>query len=119
MKHLSLTSRCMIEQYLAFGYSFREIALKTGYQPSTISREVRNNRTFVTPKSPHCEGYRECRSRKNNCGEQCERFVVSHCPKLDKAPFVCNHCPNQDFCRKEHAYYQARQADVKSRSVLS
>lgn len=42
MKHLSFTSRCMIEKYIAYGYSFREIANELGYQPSTISREVKN-----------------------------------------------------------------------------
>lgn len=41
MKHLSFTSRCMIEKYIAYGYSFREIANELGYQPSTISREVK------------------------------------------------------------------------------
>ena len=39
--------------------------------------------------------------------------------KLDKAPFVCNSCPNQDYCSREHAYYHARKADAKSHAVKS
>lgn len=119
MKHLNLTSRCMIEQYIALGYSFREIAQQLGCQPSTISREVKNYRTFVKPKKAHCAVCSECSTQKNNCEEKCEKLVVLRCSKLDKAPFVCNNCPSQDFCRREHAYYQARKADAKSHSVLS
>ena len=119
MKHLSLTSRCMIEKYIAFGYSFREIAGELGYQPSTISREVKKYRTFVTPKSPHCALFNECKKQHNCNTEQCAEFQPARCKKLDKAPFVCNNCPSQDFCSREHAYYHARKADAKSHSVKS
>ena len=54
MKHLSLTNRCMIEQYIAYDYSFREIAGEPGYQPSTISREVKKYHAFVTSKPVIC-----------------------------------------------------------------
>ena len=119
MKHLSLTSRCMIEQYIAYGYSFREIADKLGYQPSTISREVKKYRTFVTPKSPTCAKYSGCRNKSHCAMTGCADYQVSHCKKLDKAPFVCNNCPSQDFCSREHAYYHARRADAKSHAVKS
>lgn len=97
-KHLTLTDRCMIEKYLTFGYSFREIAKTLNRQPSTISREVKQYRTFIIPKQS-CEGVK--------------------CSKLDSAPFVCNLCPSQDFCSREHAYYQAHKANAKSKIVLS
>ena len=88
----------MIEKYLTFGYSFREIAKTLNRQPSTISREVKQYRTFIIPKQS-CEGVK--------------------CSKLDSAPFVCNLCPSQDFCSREHAYYQAHKANAKSKIVLS
>lgn len=119
MKHLSLTNRCMIEQYIAYGYSFREIAGELGYQPSTISREVKKYRTFVMPKSVVCGKYGECRNKSHCVMTECADYQVPHCKKLDKAPFVCNNCPSQDFCSREHAYYHARKADAKSHAVKS
>lgn len=119
MKHLSLTNRCMIEQYIAYGYSFREIAGELGYQPSTISREVKKYRMFVTPKSVVCAKYGECRNKSHCTMTECSDYQIPHCKKLDKAPFVCNNCPSQDFCSREHAYYHARKADAKSHAVKS
>ena len=116
MKHLSLTSRCMIEKYITFGYSFRDIAALIGCQPSTVSREVQKYRTFISPKSAVCANYSECR-KKSHCNERCADFVPIHCPRLDKAPFVCNRCSNQDFCKKEHAYYHAQKAEARSYAV--
>lgn len=119
MKHLSFTSRCMIEKYIAYGYSFREIANELGYQPSTISREVKKYRTFIQPKTARCAHFGECK-KKSSCNTQsCTDFVPLQCRKLDKAPFVCNNCPNQDFCSREHAYYHARKADKSSHAVKS
>ena len=119
MKHLSLTSRCLIEKYIAYGYSFREIAASLGYHPSTISREIKQYRTFVTPKSPSCAKYSECRNKSHCAMTECADYQIPHCKKLDKAPFVCNSCPSQDFCSREHAYYHARKADAKSHAVQS
>lgn len=88
----------MIEKYITFGYSFREIAAALSRQPSTISREVQKYRTFITPK---------------------QDSPSAKCSKLDSAPFVCNQCPSQDFCNREHAYYQAHKANAKSKTILS
>lgn len=50
---------------------------------------------------------------------ECSDYQIPHCQRLDKAPFVCNNCPSQDFCSREHAYYHARKADAKSHAVKS
>ena len=42
-----------------------------------------------------------------------------YCPKLDKAPYVCNNCSNQDFCSRVHAYYHAQKANNQYISELS
>lgn len=108
----------MIEKYIAFGYSLREIAALIGCQPSTVSREVQKYRIFISPKSAVCANYSECR-KKSHCNERCADFVPVHCSKLYKAPFVCNRCSNQDFCKKEHAYYHAQKAEARSYAVAS
>ena len=134
-KHLTLTSRCVIEKYLNLGYSFREIAAEIGCQPSTISREVKNNRTIIKPKNPICRNYAECRKHSlcdsAGCSEQCRRcdlirsveicdeYLPRTCSDLEKAPFVCNNCQQQEHCTREHAYYLASKADAKSRNTLS
>ena len=46
-KHLDLSERIIIERGLADGASFRAIALETGKDPSTISKEVRKHATVV------------------------------------------------------------------------
>lgn len=97
-KHLTLTERCMIEKYLAFGYSFREIATAINRQPSTVSREIKQYRTFIAPK---------------------DTAENPTCRKLESAPFVCNQCKSRDFCSRRHAYYQAHKAHSKSKAVLS
>ena len=136
MKHLTLTDRCLIEQYLCLGYSFREIGIQIDRNVSTISREIKNNRTFIHPQNARCMHFCDCHERglcaanpncnrlcKNcrvhNCSDYCKQFEAESCAKLDKAPFVCNFCPSRDVCTKQHAYYHARKADAKSHTLLS
>ena len=136
MKHLSFTERCMIEQFLCLGFSFRDIANRLNRQPSTISREIKNYRVFIHPRNAHCVHYHDCHKRllcsectsdsvfckickEKSCNTVCERFEASHCARLEKAPFVCNHCSMRDCCTKQHAYYNARKADARSHAILS
>lgn len=71
------------------------------------------------PKSVICAKYGECRNKSHCAMRECADYQAPHCKKLDKAPFVCNNCPSQDFCSGEHAYYHARKADTKSHAVKS
>ena len=95
-KHLTLTSRCVIEKYLNLGYSFREIAAEIGCQPSTISREVKNNRTIIKPKNPICRNYAECRKHSlcdsAGCSEQCRRCDLIRCVEIcdEYIPRTCS-----------------------------
>lgn len=45
--HITIEERCCIREYYNSGKSFRKIAKLLGRSPSTISREVRRNTTFV------------------------------------------------------------------------
>ena len=136
MKHLSFTERCLIEQFLCLGFTFHDIADRLDRQTSTISREIKNNRTFINPRNANCVHYHDCHKRllctectsdsvfckicrEKNCNTVCDRFEACHCTRLDKAPFVCNHCSRRSGCTKQHAYYNARKADARSHAVLS
>ena len=113
-KHLTLEDRVIIETGLNAGSSMRAIALQLGKDPSTISKEVRKRRTHLERNTfndsfNQCALLKECH-RKNvcasgaltcqrrecrrcsRCNSMCPDFVRRdyHCPKLDRAPFVCN-----------------------------
>lgn len=134
-QHLNLTDRCVIEKHLAFQSSFREIAAIIGCSPSTVTREVRNNREFISSAHTICVNYTSCLQRKlcgssacfapcktchsRCCHDLCKQFIPQRCELLDKAPYVCTGCTKQDYCRKQHAYYSAYKAEKKSRTLLS
>lgn len=135
-KHLDLSDRCVIEKGLVLEHSFREIAAQLDCSPSTVMREVRNNRIIVTSSKTQCSEFRECYKRKicgnktcfnpckmchngYDCREICGNFKPFHCDKLDSAPYVCNACECRNYCPKEHAVYSAHRADAKSRERLS
>lgn len=134
-KHLDLTDRCIIEKGLALEHSFREIAADLDCSPSTVMREVQNNRVFVTSSKTKCANFTGCLKRKicgnptcfdpcktcreYDCHTICKDFKPFHCSKLDHAPYVCNTCEDRNFCPKEHAVYSAHKADAKSRERLS
>ena len=134
-KHLDLTDRCIIEKGPALEHSFREIAASLNCSPSTVMREVRNNRVFVTSSKTNCANFRGCMKRKicgnstcfnpcktcheYDCHAICKDFRPFYCSRLDHAPYVCHTCENRSFCPKEHAVYSAHKADAKSRERLS
>ena len=141
-KHLTLEDRVIIETGLNAGSSMRSIALELGKDPSTISKEVKKRRTHLERntfndsfnqcallKECHrknvCDSgaltcqRRECR-RCSRCNSMCPDFVRRdyHCPKLDRAPFVCNACSRKSGCRLQKAYYRAAKANSDYRSEL-
>ena len=134
-KHLSLTERCIIERCLTFGYSMKETAKQINRNPTTVSREVKNHRTFIKNRKIRCASNYACKKHKicgNNicmpacktcllvdCREVCDDFAPIGCKKLDRPPYVCNNCTRQDFCEYEHAYYNAHKANAAYLSELS
>lgn len=134
-KHLDLTDRCIIEKGLVLEHSFREIAASLDCSPSTVMREVRNNRVFVTSSKTNCANFGGCMKRKicgnstcfnsckacreYDCHAICKDFKPFHCSRPDHAPYVCNSCENRSFCPKEHAVYSVHKAEAKGRERLS
>ena len=76
-KHLQLEDRIEIQECLCKGMTFKVIAARIGKDPTTVSKEVKL----------HAAEYTSAFTKTN-----------AACPKLLKAPFVCNGCS-----RKNHA----------------
>ncbi|MCR5523473.1 MAG: helix-turn-helix domain-containing protein [Clostridia bacterium] len=49
-KHLTIEERCCIRKYYKNGLIYRKIAEMIGRSPSTISREINGNRSFMNVK---------------------------------------------------------------------
>src|SRR5450830_1676750 len=127
--HLSQSDRFIIERMLMAGHSFKEIAANINRHPSTISREIRTNRNFITTRvnlsndcalSSMCTvrnlcnkaycSQRCCRCDKLICREYCNKYQQVNCLKLNCKPYVCNICKQRTTCKRTHAYYNAHVA---------
>ena len=97
-KHLKLSERIKIEKFIDEGKSFRFISKEINKGVATISREINNRRYFE--KGNYFNG------------------IVKKCPKLNKAPFVCNNCPNIKKCRCNKYFYSAERAHNDYKTLL-
>lgn len=130
---MDLTDRVAIETGLCRGESFKRIAKMIGRHPSSISHEVKENRTFIKntyfagkdcKKAKRCsvkglcekseEGCRKrCMScRKFDCTLVCKWYESMACHKPDKPPYVCNTCRERKLCIKDKYIYSAAYADA-------
>ena len=133
-KHLDITDRVCIEQSLKEGMSLAAIARALGVSTSTVSREVKTNRTFYLTKG-HCKRHDLCvhypdcavmglcsvqcartlckKCRSAQCYSLCLEYEERTCFSLDKAPFVCGTCKKRANCGFRKAKYSARDAQTK------
>ena len=142
-KHLSLEDRTYIEESLNEGKSFRDIAKYLCKDPSTISREVWKHRTvnswnrgsfnnpynfcihrFTCRKTNACNKLFICDTRCRSChrcNNVCSDFEREHCQRIEKAPFVCNGCPQaRNKCTIQTKYdYNAKAAHRHYEELLS
>jgi IS30 family transposase len=142
-KHLTTTQRIKIEKGLNDGLSFSAIARSIDKHPSTVAKEVKKYRYFPpkeNPKKPlQCARFKECQMRFlcdkkdcvklckscydverriTRCSLECPDYLLPHCPQIQKAPFVCNHCQKTKHCLKQQAFYSAQHADQSSHELL-
>ena len=141
-KHLTLNDRLYIENELAKGTPFKDIAAFLCKDPTTISKEVRAHRisdwyhkgTFYNAKNFcihrfHCKKTNACEkillcgikcASCPTCNQTCKDFEKERCKRLDKAPYVCNGCTKKiNHCTIAHKYYYSvRAADRKYRELL-
>ena len=87
-KHMTLDDRIEIQECLSKGITFKKIGERIGKDPTTVSKEVKL----------HGQSYTNSFTKTDEC-----------CPKLLKAPFVCNGCPkrNHSNCHFPRRSYQA------------
>lgn len=140
-KHITLSERCEIERALTLGSSLKAIGEALHKDPTTIAKEIKRSRspkphnTFNEPKNlcqfaltctrRHvCENhFPQCRTLCRNCrfcNSTCKDFKSRDysCPKLLKAPFVCNGCEGKNSCRLDKFYYRANIAEARYRTLL-
>lgn len=98
-KHMTLDDRIEIQECLNKGMTFKAIALRIGKDPTTVSKEVKL----------HSKTYANGFTKTDEC-----------CPKLLKAPFVCNGCTkkNHSNCRYPRRAYHAKTAQQEYETVL-
>lgn len=99
-KHMTLDDRIEIQECLNKGMTFKAIAKRICKDPTTVSKEVKlHSRTHTNSfvKTDEC------------------------CPKLLKAPFVCNGCPkrNHSNCQYLRRRYVAKEAQAEYETVLT
>lgn len=98
-KHMTLDDRIEIQECLSKGMTFKAIGERIGKNQTTISREVKI----------HMEPYTNSFVRTDEV-----------CPKLLKAPFVCNGCEkkSRSNCPYKRQMYVAKKAQAEYDTVL-
>ena len=93
-KHMTLDDRIEIQECLTKGMTFKAISEHIGKSKTTISREVKL----------HMQPYTNSFVRTDKV-----------CPKLLKAPFVCNGCAKKSrgSCPYRRQLYTARKAQAE------
>jgi IS30 family transposase len=136
-KHLSKENREAVEDGIRTGDSARKIAKRIGVSASTVTREVKRNRTVREKKPAHgarlsirCMGYRGCQASGTAC-EKCStrlttckdcraRSCIDTCPDYRRAmcavteawPYVCpTSCQKRVHCSFPKCSYDATDAD--------
>lgn len=99
-KHMELDDRIEIQECLCKGMTFKAIAERIGKDPTTVSKEVKLH------AATYESGYTKTKEM---------------CPKLLKAPFVCNGCEKQNHanCKYPRRKYSARNAQKEYKAVLA
>ena len=138
-KHLTLAERVLIQDRLNNGFSVKKIAKELGRPTTTISRELQKN---SIPMKKGCYGrpFNDCAKRtkcnavgiclecsqQNHskcslcalCNSNCTEYKKEVCPKLEKAPYVCNSCSDRYKCTLEKMFYMADKANEIAEMML-
>ncbi|MCQ2081568.1 MAG: IS30 family transposase [Lachnospiraceae bacterium] len=126
-KHLTLTDRARIQNYLEEGYSIRYIAGRLDRSPSTISREIKNHLIIKSPRICDCTFLSTC-TQRHVCGSQscnkkckqcskakkkCQDYTKSFCDILiENKNHLCNNCKKKPYCNYEQQIYNAEKSQI-------
>ena len=141
-KHLILDERYVIEHSLNENMSFKAIGKQILKDCTTVSKEVKSHIVFEKKGAPYkpfndCLNRRHCshhgdaciscerhksRNKCSVCGHcttSCVDYSKEECPKLSKAPYVCNGCDMLNNCTLEKRFYKALVAQKEYELVRS
>jgi len=105
-KHLTLDDRLEIQEGLNRGATFKAIAERIGKDQTTVSKEVKRNLVVSPPSFKHTK-------------EDGTPAEIPPCPKLLKAPFVCNPCEKRHRnCPHTKQRYNAKHAQKAYETLL-
>ena len=98
-KHLTLDERIKIQECLTCGMTFKAIGKQIFKDQTTVSKEVKRHIKVHTNSFVNCEEL---------------------CPRLLKAPFVCNACPyrSRSCCHFPRHLYDAKSAQQDYETLL-
>lgn len=136
-RHLVMFDRRMIEDMLRDGETIGAIAAKVGVSWAAVAREIKRHRTRETTHYQSfdknlcrfrdgCTATSTCRTGCNSrcakcasaaCNRVCDKYAeVPECPRLAKAPYVCNGCrPRLALtCRNRCWFYDAGAANEEA-----
>ena len=106
-KHMTLDDRLEIQECLDKEINFKDIAKRIGKDPTTVSKEVKKHLSLkpIGEKTFSNDSFTE---------------TDSVCPKLLKAPFVCNGCSKRHHrCGFQKYLYLAKNAQQQYETLLS
>lgn len=122
-KHLTYSDREDLLKYVSQGLSLRTIGTILNKSASTLSRELKLNRSFNKSsqfnQDNRCALYKNCLIRSKNCFASCPKFKREVCNRLQKAPWICAGCPNIGTCRKSRTIYNPKQAHARYEELLA
>lgn len=139
-KHMTQDNRVIIEKGLDNSKTLSSIAAELEKDPTTIAKEIKKHRIFQEHNKFNVNPYRcalkkDCKKKHvcsttlfcnklcrncNKCHNFCDDYTPFdyHCPKTDKAPYVCNACPKRVHCRLDKYFYKAVTAHRQYKTVL-
>lgn len=142
-KHMSTDDRIQIEIMLKQKEALSKIAERIGKSRSTISREIRKHAIESNKQNPHripnrCVKRKECQAKYlcpeivcandkkqlhcrlcHLCNYKCVNFEEEYCTRLEKAPYVCNGCEDEQSCVLRKKFYIAKVAQKQYEKALS
>lgn len=139
-KRLDREARNKIEHYLDTGKSLSWIADNLGFAISTITREVKANRTDCGQRTRTvtgninnlCTSYKTCEKtnvcsvcqrrgrprcascQEVRCSTSCKDFIKRTCKTTERSPYVCNFCVEAKRCTLRKWRYKALDAQRKA-----
>jgi len=118
-KHLSEDQRDLIEYLISQNKSFSEMEKIMKIDRTTISKEIRKNRTVKIPTYSKIVCANQVNCNNSYCNYKKECYTETICKKLSKPPYVCNSCNNKAHCKLTKYYYFGHEAHKQYLETLS